>query len=244
MNLLIADNYDEMSRMAAEILINEVKANPSIVLGLATGSTPVGMYKQLIQDHRSNGTDYSQVQTVNLDEYIGLEKTDPNSYFRFMQENLFKFINIAEEKRHIPNGTAVDPHAEAERYDHLVQQLGGIDLQVLGIGQNGHIGFNEPGTPFSIRTHIVNLADSTRRANARFFDKFEQVPEHAITMGIANILESRHILLLASGASKADSIKRLMEGDISEIFPASALKLHKNATIIADQQALQLTQIK
>ena len=233
-------NYEEMSRIAAEKIINLVKNKPNAELGLATGGTPEGLYKLLIQDHRLNGTSYKQVKTVNLDEYIGLKKDDPNSYYTFMTEKLFKHIDILPENTHVPNGMAADIDAEAERYENFIHEIGGVDLQILGIGHNGHIAFNEPGTSFQTKTHIIDLAEDTRQANARYFDSIDDVPTKAITMGIQTIMDSKEIILLASGASKAEALKQLVHGEITEQFPASVLRKHNHVTIIADEAALQL----
>lgn len=226
--------------MAAAQIIAKIQANPKLNLGLATGSTPTGVYKKLIQDHEANNTSYKQVNTFNLDEYIGISKKDPNSYHYFMCENLFDHIDVPLEQTHIPDGTAKNLDEECRRYEQFIEEHGGINLQILGIGQNGHIGFNEPGTSFSSRTHIINLAESTRKANSRFFESLDDVPTQAITMGIASIMESKEIFLLVSGASKAEALARLMNGEVSEQFPASILKNHPNVTIFADKEALAL----
>lgn len=226
--------------MAAAQIISKIHANPSLKLGLATGSTPTGVYKRLIQDHGENKTTYKQVNTFNLDEYIEISKKDPNSYHYFMCENLFDHIDIPLEQTHIPDGTAKDLEEECKRYEQFIQDHGGIDLQILGIGQNGHIGFNEPGTSFSSRTHIINLSESTRKANSRFFKSLEDVPRQAITMGIASIMASKEIFLLVSGASKAEALARLVNGEVSESFPATVLNSHKNVTIFADKEASAL----
>ena len=231
----------ELSLKAAQMVIKVVNDNPKAVLGLATGGTPKGTYEKLIKDHKENHTDYSNIQTVNLDEYLGIDPDDANSYRTFMKQHLFNEINIQEKNTHIPNGQVDNYENECQRYDHLIQDIGGIDIQLLGIGQNGHIGFNEPGTPFSETTHIVNLTHDTRKANARFFKDIKDVPSQAITLGIKNILESRLILLLASGENKAKAMARLLNGrDISESFPASALHLHEHVVVIADEAALSL----
>jgi glucosamine-6-phosphate deaminase len=239
MKLIRTENYAEMSVEAGKIIVEKIRANPSLTLGLATGSSPKGVYDYLIQDYEANGTTYRQVKSVNLDEYIGLSTKDPNSYHYFMNETLFKHLNISENQTHIPNGAASDLEQECIRYEQLIKELGGIDLQILGIGQNGHIGFNEPGTPFTSRTHIVTLAQNTREANSRFFNSLEEVPTHAITMGIASILESKEILLLVSGEKKAEALYKFVNGEISEEFPASALNNHHNVTVIADRDALK-----
>jgi glucosamine-6-phosphate deaminase len=239
MKLIRTENYAEMSVEAGKIIVDKIRSNPSLTLGLATGSTPKGVYNYLIQDHMADETSYQQMKSVNLDEYIGLKAQDTNSYHYFMRQNLFNHIDINENQTHIPNGAADDLEQECVRYEQLIKELGGVDLQLLGIGQNGHIGFNEPGTPFSSRTHIVTLAENTRIANSRFFNSLEEVPTHAITMGIASILESKEILLLVSGEQKAEALLKFMNGDISEEFPASALKHHQNVTVIADRDALK-----
>jgi glucosamine-6-phosphate deaminase len=233
-------DYHDMSRKAARLVIDKVRRQPDMTLGLATGSTPKGVYAELIKDHQENGTSYAKATTINLDEYIGLPPTDPNSYRHFMNSELFDHLDIQLENTHLPNGAAEDMSRECERYEQLIKDLVDIDLQVLGIGRNGHIGFNEPGTAFNSRTHVVDLAESTRKANARFFSSIEDVPAQAITMGIASILDSREIILLASGSAKAEAIRQLVNGEPDEQFPASALNLHPNVTIIADEEALSL----
>lgn len=240
MKLIETTSYDELSQKAAEALISRIMKNPRLNLGLATGSTPTGLYANLIEDHKKNKTSYKEINTFNLDEYIGIAKKDPQSYHYFMCENLFEHIDIPLEQTHIPDGTARDLDEECNRYEQFIKEHGGIDLQVLGIGQNGHIGFNEPGTPFASRTHIITLAESTRKANSRFFDSLAEVPTRAITMGIASIMDSKEIFLLISGSSKAEALARLMNGEISEQFPASVLKKHPNVTIFADKQATAL----
>lgn len=239
MNIIRVANYEEMSKEAGKLIVEKVRANPCLSLGLATGSTPQGVYQYLIKDLKTNGTSYQKIRSINLDEYIGLPITDPKSYHDFMRKNLFDHINMSEKNIHIPNGFAQDLDKECLRYEGLIKEIGGIDLQLLGIGQNGHIGFNEPGTSFTSRTHIVTLAQNTREANSRFFASIKDVPTHAITMGIASILDSKEIFLLASGANKADAIARLIKQDMSEDFPASSLKQHQNVTIIADNDALK-----
>nr|WP_251030270.1 glucosamine-6-phosphate deaminase [Bacillus sp. ISL-35] len=230
-------NYAELSQQAAAQIISRLKENPALNLGLATGSTPTGLYQELIKDHQQNGTSYQQVNTFNLDEYIGVPKKDQHSYHYFMCEKLFEHIDIPLDQTHIPDGTAKDFTKECTRYEQFIQEHGGIDLQVLGIGQNGHIGFNEPGTSFESRTHIVDLSESTLNANSRFFTSIDDVPRQAITMGIATIMDSREIFLLVSGTAKAEALARLMNGEVSEQFPASILKKHQNVTIFADKEA-------
>jgi glucosamine-6-phosphate deaminase len=238
MNIIKVANYQGLSEKAGMLIAEKIRANPSMTLGLATGSTPLGVYQYLIREHKENGTTYQNIKTVNLDEYIGIRADDPNSYHLFMEKNLFNHLDINHKNTYIPNGSAVDLDEECIRYEQLIKK-GGIDLQILGIGQNGHIGFNEPGTSFQSRTHIVTLAENTRQANSRFFKTIEDVPTHALTMGIASILDSKEIFLMASGIKKAEAISRLLTGDISEDFPASALQMHDNVTVIADGEALK-----
>ncbi|MCA1055663.1 glucosamine-6-phosphate deaminase [Rossellomorea aquimaris] len=240
MRIIEAANYKEMSVKAAQLVIEKVRSSDCMTLGLATGGTPKGLYEELILDHRMNGTSYQCVTTFNLDEYIGLSKDDPNSYYQYMYTNFFSHIDIPLKNTHIPSGQAVDVQAECKRYDSQVKDSGGIDLQILGIGENGHIGFNEPGTSFSSGTHLVELTSSTREANARYFSSFDEVPRQAITMGISGIMKSKEILLLVSGVSKQDAMKKLFEGQVTEKFPASILNEHGNVTVIADTDALKL----
>lgn len=238
MKLIQVQNYQEMSQKAAEIVIEKIKGNPQIHLGLATGGTPEGLYDRLIADHKENHTSYKQVKSFNLDEYIGLSSTNPNSYHYYMAHTLFNHIDINQEDTNLPNGTAENIQEECSRYDEMIDKMGGIDLQILGIGQNGHIGFNEPGTSFASKTQVVDLAQSTIEANARYFDSIDEVPTQAVTMGIASIMKSKEIILLVSGVAKSEALKQLMDGEITEEFPASILKKHQNVTIIADQEAL------
>ena len=240
LEIIKADNYEEMSRIAAEKVIAKVTEKPNAILGLATGSTPEGLYKLLIEDHQKHYTSYKYVKTVNLDEYVGLDKDDKNSYFTFMREKLFNHIDVDLNNTNVPDGTATNMEEEAARYEKYIHDIGGVDLQILGIGHNGHIGFNEPGTSFKSTTHLIKLAERTREANARYFNSMDEVPTEAITMGIQSIVDSKEIILLVSGASKAEALKNLVYGEITEDFPASVLRLHNKVTIIADQDALQL----
>ncbi|MFG6497074.1 glucosamine-6-phosphate deaminase [Fictibacillus sp. UD] len=241
MRVLEVRDYQDMSSIASKIIIEKVQSKPDSKLGLATGGTPIGLYQELIRDYRKNGTSYERVCTYNLDEYVGIDPEDPNSYRYFMEKNLFAHINVPESQVHIPDGTVEDLEAECKRYDDELNRREGVDIQILGIGSNGHIGFNEPGTSFSSHTHIVKLAETTRKANARFFERLEDVPTQAITMGIASILKAKQILLLASGIKKAEVMRRLLTSDeVDEQLPASALKKHQNVTIIADEEALSL----
>ncbi|SFO93427.1 glucosamine-6-phosphate deaminase [Salibacterium halotolerans] len=236
MEVIAVKNEQEMSEKAASIIAAQITDNPDIVLGLATGGTPEGTYREWIRN--AAGLPLSRLQTFNLDEYAGLSPNHPNSYHRYMEEKLFRPLELRSGQTHLPKGDADDLQAEARRYEQDIQEGGGIDLQLLGIGENGHIGFNEPGTSFDSRTHIVKLKPSTREANARFFDDKEEVPYHAVTMGIQTIMESRHILLLASGTRKQEAVTNLLEGKINEDFPASVLQNHPYVTIIADEAAL------
>ncbi len=238
MQLVKAKDYQELCEIAAGRIIEKVKAANRLKLGLATGGTPRGVYQKLIEDHRKNGTSYRHVITFNLDEYVGLSPDHPGSYRYYMNENLFNHIDILKENTHIPNGMAADLEAECRRYEEQIEAEGGIDIQILGIGLNGHIGFNEPGTSVHSLTHVVRLAESTRGANSRYFRSPQEVPTHAVTMGIATIMKSREILLLVNGAKKAEILHRLFEEEVTDQLPASILKTHPNTTVIADEEAL------
>lgn len=236
MNILVVANFDSMSAEAAKIVYGQIMRKPNSVLGLATGSTPLGVYKLLVEYH-NRGMDFSRVTTFNLDEYVGLGPDHPQSYRRYMHEHLFSKVNINPERTFIPNGLAEDLEAECRRYDELIRQAGGIDLQILGIGTNGHIGFNEPGTEFGSTTHVVDLAESTIRDNARFFESIDQVPTRAISMGIKSIMQAKEIILMASGGSKADAIYAAVHGPVTTAVPASVLQLHPSVTLVVDQAA-------
>ncbi|WP_078411334.1 glucosamine-6-phosphate deaminase [Priestia abyssalis] len=238
MNIIEVKNYEEMSQKAAGFIRETVRKKPNAVLGMATGGTAVGTYKYLIQDFNEHGTSYNQAYTVNLDEYVGMDPTHEQSYHTYMDSHLFQHIDMPKEHQYLPNGKAAHLEAECKRYEEAIEALGGVDLQILGIGHNGHIGFNEPGTSFDSKTQVVKLAESTRNANARYFDQMDEVPTHAITMGIATILKSKNILLLVSGKGKAEILHKLLTSDVTEEIPATALKTHPNVTIIADKEAL------
>ena len=236
MKIIVTKDYKELSAKAAEVMLGVVKQDPHAVLGLATGTTPLGLYAEMIADHKENGTDYSRVRTANLDEYKGLPKTHPQSYAYFMRKNLFDGLGVAPGQTNIEDGTAKDAAAECARYDALLEALP-RDIQLLGLGSNGHIAFNEPGTPFGSGTHTVTLAESTVKDNARLFDDISQVPREAFTMGIRQIMQAKKILILASGENKADAVFKMVKGEVTEQVPASVLQLHPDCILIADRQA-------
>ena len=233
-------DYDALSRRAANLISAEVIRKPGCVLGLATGSTPVGTYRQLSAWNQKGDFSFKDVRTVNLDEYLGLPPTHDQSYRYFMQENLFDKIDIPFEHTHVPDGMAADPEQECRRYDELVRSLGYADLQLLGLGRNGHIGFNEPGDCFRKETHVVELTQNTIEANARFFENEAAVPKKAITMGIGCIMAARRVLLVASGANKAEAVYRTVCGPITPQCPASILQLHNDVVIVGDEEALSM----
>lgn len=240
MKIIFAKDYQAMSRKAANILSAQVILKPKSVLGLATGSSPLGIYKQIIEWHKNGDIDFFRVNSVNLDEYCGLDKDSNQSYYYYMYENLFKHINIRLSNTHIPNGMEKDPVVECNRYNNVIKCLGGIDLQLLGLGHNGHIGFNEPNEAFEKETHCVKLADETIKANARFFETLENVPTHAYTMGIKSIMQAKKIVLIASGEGKANILYEALFGPITPAVPASILQLHNDLTVVADQDALSV----
>lgn len=231
-------DYAAMSRRAANIISAEVIRNPACVLGLATGSTPIGTYQQLTAWNKQGDLSFKEVRTVNLDEYKGLAPTHDQSYRYFMQHNLFDHVDILPENTNVPDGLAADPNAECARYDALVAALGYADLQLLGLGNNGHIGFNEPCDRFVKETHVVDLTESTISANARFFASEDDVPRQALTMGIGCIMAARRVLLIASGAAKADAVYKMVCGPITPACPASILQLHSDVVLVADKDAL------
>ncbi|MGY4788666.1 glucosamine-6-phosphate deaminase [Bacillus sp. OHL2] len=237
MNIIEFESKDQLGKEAAAIIARTIAAKPDAVLGLATGGTPIETYKELIQLHQAHQLSFKQTKTINLDEYAGLNPEHENSYMTYMKRHLFDHIDLPQDQYFLPNGNAAHLEKECLRYDQLIEDVGGIDLQLLGIGQNGHIGFNEPGTPFNSKTHVVQLDENTRQANARYFSSIDEVPTHAITMGIASILSSKKIVLLASGKSKAKVIQYLEQAEIHPDFPASALKLHEDVTVLIDREA-------
>ena len=241
MKIIRAKDYQDMSRKAANIISAQVIMKPDCVLGLATGGTPVGTYAQLVDWYNKGDLDFSKVTTVNLDEYRGLPKEHPQSYWYFMNENLFSKVNIDPAKTNLPDGTNLDTAAECARYNGIIHKLGGIDLQLLGIGPNGHIGFNEPGQAFELETHCIDLAPTTIEANKRFFDGNEElVPKQAYTMGIKTIMQARKVLVIANGLAKAKAVKAVVSGPVTPECPGSILQLHPDCTLVADEEALSL----
>lgn len=238
MKIIQAATKEQMSKLAANILIDCVKNKPDAVLGLATGGTPEETYRMFRQNVKEKRVELSRMRTFNLDEYEGLGPNHPMSYHAYMKQHLFDPLQLRPSQCFLPKGDALNLEEEAQQYEELIQKYGGIDLQLLGIGENGHIAFNEPGTPFTSRTHVVELTPNTRDINSRFFDKKEQVPYRAITMGLATIMEARKILLLANGERKQKAMTRFIEGEIAEDAPASILRKHRDVTIIADPPAL------
>jgi glucosamine-6-phosphate deaminase len=238
MKIIKVATPEEGAIKAAEIVLNQIKHKPASVLGLPTGGTPVGMYAKIAEAVKAKKADLSKITTFNLDEYYGLPKQDAQSYYTFMDVNLYTPCALRPDQTHIPSGTAPDAEAEVKAYEVAIVKAGGIDLQVLGIGGNGHIGFNEPGTDPKSRTHVVKLTQNTREANARFFNSLEEVPTEAMTMGIQTILSSKSILMLAFGANKADILFEALKGPITPQNPASFLQRHPDVTVIADQAAV------
>ena len=244
MKIIRAKDYKDMSRKAANIISAQVIMKPNCVLGLATGGTPVGAYAQLVDWYNKGDLDFSEVTTVNLDEYRGLPKEHPESYWSFMHKNLFDKVNIRPEAIHLPDGTNPDAADACKKYNEIIHSVGGIDLQLLGIGGNGHIGFNEPGSAFESLTHCVALKEDTIKANARFFETMDDVPKYAYTMGIKNIMSAKKVLLLASGKNKAKAVYESFFGPIVPGVPASVLQLHNDVIVIADEEALSLCREK
>ena len=238
MNIYKAKNYQDMSRKAANIISAQIIMKPNCVLGLATGSSPVGTYRQLIEWYEKGDLDFSQVTSINLDEYKGLSPENDQSYRYFMNTNLFDHVNIDKTRTFVPNGLEPDSQKACNDYNQIIQEKGPIDLQLLGLGHNGHIGFNEPGEAFEKETHCVDLTESTIEANKRFFESEDDVPKQAYTMGIKNIMQAKKILVVVSGADKADILKEVLYGPITPEVPASILQLHNDVTIVADEAAL------
>lgn len=239
MRVIVCENYEEMSKVGARIVAAQILLHPASVLGLATGSTPVGLYRALSEMYRAGEIDFSGITTFNLDEYYPISPENSNSYRYFMNENLFDHINIPKFRTHIPNGMADDPAAECAAYDRMIREAGGIDLQLLGIGLNGHIGFNEPDGILTTGTHITQLTESTIEANSRFFESRDEVPTRALTMGMETILHARKIILLASGEGKHPAIRQLLDHTITTHMPATLLKVHSDVTLICDRAAYE-----
>lgn len=237
MKIIVVDDYNKMSKKAANIISSQIILNPSSVLGFATGDTPLGTYKELIITYNEGIIDFSEIKTFNLDEYYHLPKENPQSYNYYMSENFFKYVNVKPENIHIPNGMCDDIEVECRNYENAIKQAGGISLQLLGIGRNGHIGFNEPDMKFEAVTHLVHLDEDTIKANSRFFDSIDEVPNRAISMGIKTIMQAKKIVLLASGTGKSDAIYKTVKGPITPAVPASVLQLHPDVTIILDKEA-------
>lgn len=238
MQIYRAKDYEDMSRKAANIIASQVVLKPDCVLGLATGSTPIGAYKDLVEKYEQGDLDFSQVTTVNLDEYKGLPRENDQSYYYFMHDNLFDHVNVKPENTHLPDGTKEDANEECARYEELIRSLGGQDLQLLGLGHNGHIGFNEPDTVFEKTTHCVDLQESTLEANKRFFASADDVPKQAYTMGIGTIMQAKKILVVVSGEDKADTVAKAFFGPVTPEVPASILQFHKDVILVADEAAL------
>lgn len=238
MKIYKAKDYKDMSRKAANIISAQVIMKPNCVLGLATGSTPIGTYDQLVEWYNKGDLDFSEVTTVNLDEYKGLPRTNDQSYYYFMHQHLFDRVNIDPERTNVPNGMEPDAEKECGRYEELIRSLGGVDLQLLGLGHNGHIGFNEPGEAFEKETHCVYLTESTIEANKRFFASADDVPKQAYTMGIKTIMQAKKILIVVNGENKADIVERAFFGPVTPEVPASILQLHNDVTLVGDEEAL------
>ena len=236
MQVRVLPDYESMSAAAAQIVAERIREKPRAVFLLPTGTTPLGMYGRLVEMHRREGLSFAQATFFNLDEYLGLPPDHPASYHVYMEENFYKLVDADAARIHVPDGSAPDPEAECERYEMAMREVGGVDLCVLGIGRNGHIGFNEPGAPFDSHTRVVRLTESTRRVNASDFEG-DRAPERAITVGMATIFEAREILLLASGANKARAAAAALQGEISEAVPASMLRRHPHASFLLDRDA-------
>ena len=243
MKIYKAKDYKDMSRKAANIISAQVIMKPNCVLGLATGSTPIGTYDQLVEWYNKGDLDFSEVTTVNLDEYKGLPRTNDQSYYYFMHQHLFDRVNIDPERTNVPNGMEPDAEKECGRYEELIRSLGGVDLQLLGLGHNGHIGFNEPGEAFEKETHCVDLTESTIEANKRFFASADDVPKQAYTMGIKTIMQAKKILIVVNGENKADIVERAFFGPVTPDVPASILQLHNDVTLVGDEAALAKIEI-
>ena len=240
MLVIIKDDYEAVSAEATKLVVDRLLKKPNLVLGLATGSTPIGLYRELIRRCREDGLDFTKITTFNLDEYVGVPPDHPQSYHRFMREQLFDHMNLDPRHVHIPNGMAMDIEAHCEWYEEQIRSAGGIDLQVLGIGANGHIAFNEPGSSLGSRTRVKTLTQKTREDNARFFASMDEVPRYAITMGIGTIMEARELVMLVTGEGKAEALKAAVEGPLTAMVPASMIQMHAKAYVIVDRAAASL----
>jgi len=240
MNILKFRSDEELNEAGASIITGLVQTNPKAVLGLATGGTPVGIYRRIVETYRKGMVSFKSVTTFNLDEYVGIPKDHPESYHSYMKRHLFDHVDLQPENTHIPDGNAPDLEAECARYDRLLEKAGRIDLQLLGIGHNGHIGFNEPGGALCGGTHVVRLREETRQANARFFNSIDEVPTHALTMGVGTILKAKMILLVVRGADKAEIVHRALTGPITTECPASLLQTHANVVVLLDSESGRL----
>ncbi len=239
MKVIVVKNSNEIASEALKVMLETVKSNSKAVIGLATGSSPIGLYESMIADHVNSGTSYADIRTVNLDEYVGLDEKSEQSYIYFMNDNLFKSVNLNKNNINLPNGMNADMQVECDNYTALLNSMP-QDIQLLGIGANGHIGFNEPGTSFDSTTHIVELEEGTRIDNARFFNSLDEVPKFAITMGIANIMNAKKILVVANGKNKAKAVFEMVKGQVSENCPASILQKHKDVVLVIDESAASL----
>lgn len=239
MKVIVVKDYEEMSAKCAEIFIKQLQTKPDSILGLATGGSPVGTYKKIIEAYKEGHIDFSKVKTYNLDEYCGISITHPQSYYYFMHDNLFNHVNIDASNVHLPSASGENFAKQCDDYNKMLHEVE-IDIQLLGIGSNGHIAFNEPNTPFDLETHVVELTDKTRQDNKRFFNSIDEVPTHAITMGIKNIMAAKKIVMLISGSNKANTVVELLKGDVKESFPASILHEHPDVTVIIDEAAYSL----
>ena len=239
MRVIVCENYEELSNQAAKIVSSQLIVKPNSILGLATGSTPIGLYQNLIEMNKNGEIDFSEVKTFNLDEYYPIKKSNDQSYDYFMKEQLFNHINIDKNNIDIPNGEAEDAKAECERYEKKLDEIGGVDLQILGIGQNGHIAFNEPDENLIAVTHLTGLTQNTIEANSRFFASADEVPKQALTMGMGSILKAKKIIILANGANKSAAVKELLDDNIKTSNPATMLKVHPDVTLICDKEAFK-----
>lgn len=237
MKIIKTADYNEMSKVAANIIAAQIILKPNSVLGLATGSSPIGTYKELISKYENGDIDFSDITTVNLDEYKGMPRTNEQSYYYFMNDNLFDHVNIDKSRTHVPNGMAEDAELECKEYEKLVKSVGGVDLQLLGLGRNGHIGFNEPSEEFAKETHCVDLTESTIEANKRFFASADDVPRQAFSMGIGTIMAAKKIVVVVSGADKAEAVKNAFTGPVTPNVPGSILQFHGDVTVVCDTEA-------